>query len=341
MKKFLSLLLILSMVCFTLAGCAKAAPAAEEETPAAAEEATAAETAPEDQFVTILTGGSSGPYFALGGAVSNLLNEKLSYVNASVESTGASAVNSTKIGTGEAEIAFAMNNVVSFAYNGAESFAEKGQFDNIRGIAALYPNHCQVITLEGNGISEIGDLVGKKVGVGAPGSGTEVDARNILGVHGITYDDIDEDFLSYAEAIEQLKNGTVDASFLTSGLPNATIMDLSTTHDVVVVPIRADKVAELALEIPYYKTEVVPAGTYDNETDVETAAVVSMLITREDLDEQVVYDITKVIFENLQTLRDTHSVAKKIDVTKYYEGMPVPLHAGAERYFEEIGVLVK
>ena len=336
MKKTLALLLILSMVGFTLAGCAKEAPAAEEEAPAVAEEAT-----PEDQFVTILTGGSSGPYFALGGAVSNLLNEKLSYVNASVESTGASAVNATKIGTGEAEIAFAMNNVVSFAYNGTESFAEKGAFDNIRGIAALYPNHCQVITLEGNGIAEIEDLVGKKVGVGAPGSGTEVDARNILGIYGITYDDIDEDFLSYAEAVEQLKNGTVDAAFLTSGLPNATIMDLSTTHDVVVVPVRAEKVAELALEIPYYKTEVVPAGTYDNETDVETAAVVSMLITREDLDEQVVYDITKVIFENLQTLRDTHSVADKIDVAKYYEGMPVPLHAGAERYFEEIGVLVK
>jgi TRAP transporter TAXI family solute receptor len=120
MKKFLALLLIVSMVGFTLAGCAKEAPA-EEEAPAVAEEATAAETTPEDQFVTILTGGSSGPYFALGGAVSNLLNEKLSYVNASVESTGASAVNSTKIGMGEAEIAFAMNNVVSFAYNGAES----------------------------------------------------------------------------------------------------------------------------------------------------------------------------------------------------------------------------
>ena len=322
------------ILAFTFAGCAK-------EAPAAAEEGTEAEARPEDQFVTILTGGSSGPYFALGGAISNLLNENLPYVNASVESTGASAVNATKIAMGEAEVAFAMNNVVSFAYNGTESFAEKGHFDNIRGIAALYPNHCQVITLQGSGIEEIEDLAGKKVGVGAPGSGTEVDARNILGIYGITYDDIDEDFLSYAEAVEQLKNGTVDAAFLTSGLPNATIMDLATTHDLVVLPVRAEKVAELALKIPYYKAEIVPAGTYDNETDVETAAVVSMLITREDLDEQVVYDITKVIFENLQSLRDTHSVANKIDAAKYYEGMPVPLHAGAERYFEEIGVLVK
>jgi hypothetical protein len=336
MKRFLTLMLVMALIATSLIGCSQAVA---EEPAAEAPASEESETVMENQFITILTGGSSGPYFALGGALANVLNEKLSYANASVESTGASAVNSTKIAMGEAEVAFAMNNVVSFAYEGIESFAEKGKFDNLRGIAALYPNHCQVITLADTGIQEIGDLVGKKVGVGAPGSGTEVDARNILNIYGITYDDIDEDFLSYAEAIEQLKNGTVDAAFLTSGLPNATIMDLATTHDVVVVPIRADKVEELTAKVPYYKSEIVPAGTYGNEEDVETAAVVSMMITREDLDEQVVYDITKALFENLQVLKDTHSVANKIDVSKYYEGMPIPLHPGAAKYFEEIGVL--
>lgn len=339
MKKLFLMILVLALVVSTLAGCTQEVAAEPEapatETPASEEPVVEME----DQFITILTGGSSGPYFALGGALSNVLNEKLSYANASVESTGASAVNATKIAMGEGEIAFAMNNVISFAYNGTESFADKGAFDNLRGIAALYPNHCQVITLADSGIKEIEDMVGKRIGVGAPGSGTEVDARNILNIHGITYDDIDEDFLSYAEAVEQLKNGTVDAAFLTSGLPNATVMDLSTTHDVVVVPVRAEKVAELATQIPYYKAEIIPAGTYDNEVDVETAAVVSMLVTREDLDEQVVYDITKTLFENLQVLRDTHAVANKIDVSKYYEGMPIPVHAGAIKYFDEIGVL--
>jgi len=342
MKKFLVLLLVLTVIGMSFVGCSQKTEATkvEEKDEKVADAAPVSEEkGPEDQFVTILTGGSSGAYFALGGAVSNLLNENLSYVNSSVESTGASAVNATKIAMGDAEIAFAMNNVVSFAYNGVESFSEKGEFNNLRGIAGLYPNHCQVVTLKKTGITQIEDLVGKSVGVGAPGSGTEVDARNILGIYGITYDDIDEDFLSYAESIEQLKNGTVDAAFLTSGLPNATIMDLATTHDVVIVPVRNEKVKELAEKMPYYKAEVVPAGTYDNETDVETAAVVSMLITREDLDEQVVYDITKVLFGNLQSLVDTHSVAKKIDVANYYEGMPIPLHPGAERYFKEIGVL--
>lgn len=292
-----------------------------------------------NQFVTVLTGGSSGAYFALGGALSNLLNSKLDYVNSSVESTGASAVNSTKIGNGQGEVAFAMNNVVSFAYNGVESFEEKGEFKNIRGITALYPNFCQVITLKDTGIKEIEDMVGKRIGVGAPGSGVEVDARNILKVHGITYDDIEEDYLSYAESVEQMKNGTIDAAFLTSGLPNSSIMDLATTHDVVIVTIRPEMVEKLQESIPYYSSEIIPAGTYDNEEDVFTAAVKTILITREDLDEDTVYDITKTLFENLDAMRDTHNAANNIDIEKFNEGMPVPIHPGAERYFREAGVL--
>jgi hypothetical protein len=292
-----------------------------------------------NQFVTVLTGGSSGAYFALGGTLSNLLNEKLDYVNSSVESTGASAVNSTKIGNGEAEIAFAMNNVVSFAYEGVESFEEKGEFKNIRGITALYPNFCQVITLADTGITQIEDLEGKRVGVGAPGSGVEVDARNILKAHDITYDDIEEDYLSYAESVEQMKNGTIDAAFLTSGIPNSSIMDLATTQDVVIVTIRPEMVEKLQETIPYYSSEIIPAGTYDNEEDVYTAAVKTILVTREDLDEDTVYDITKTLFENLDAMRDTHNAANQINIEKYDEGMPVPMHPGALKYFEEVGVV--
>jgi len=203
----------------------------------------------------------------------------------------------------------------------------------------LYPNFVQIITLADTGIAQIEDLKGKRVGVGAPGSGTEVDARNILAAHGITYDDIDEDYLSYAESVEQLKNGTVDAVFQTSGLPNATIMDISTTHDVVIIPVRPEMAEKLSKEISYYSSEIIPAGTYDNKEDVYTAAVQTILITREDLSEDVVYDITKTLFENLDTMVATHNAAKDIDISKYAVGMPIPLHPGAEKYFREIGVL--
>jgi TRAP transporter TAXI family solute receptor len=290
---------------------------------------------PENVFVTIATGGSSGAYFALGGAISNQLNQKVEGINSSVQSTGASAVNATLLGTEKVELAFAMNDVVSYAYTGTEVFKEKGKVENLRGIAALYPNFVQLVTVEKTGIKEVSDLKGKRVGVGAPGSGTEVNARQILKAHGITYDDIKADYLSYAEAIEQMKNGAVDAAFLTSGLPNSTIMDLATTQDVKIVPIRKEAVENLGKEYPFYASEVIPAGTYDNEEDVETAAVQTLLVTRADLSDDLVYNITKTIFENLDALRETHSAANSIKLESVRKGMPIPLHPGAEKYFNE------
>lgn len=330
MKKRMSLLLALMLIFGTLlAGCSDSQESGKDS-------AGGNSSSSEKTFLTIATGGSSGPYFALGGALSNLFNEKIDGVNVSVQSTGASAVNATLLGTKKAEIAFAMNDVISYAYTGEEVFKDKGKVENLRGIASLYPNFVQVVTVEGTGINEISDLKGKRVGVGAPGSGTEVNARQILSAHGITYEDIDEDFLSYAESIEQLKNGAVDVAFLTSGLPNATIMDLSTTHDVKIVPIRKEPIEKLAEEYPFYSSEMIPAGTYDNEEDVETAAVMTLLVTREDLPEELVYNITKTIFENLNVLVETHSTAKKITLDTVEKGMSVPLHPGAEKYYKEI-----
>lgn len=330
MKRKVSLLLVLLLVfSMVVAGCSQ--------NDGQAVSGNDSGTKAEKTFVTIATGGSSGPYFAIGGAISNLLNEKVDVVNASVQSTGASAVNATLLGTKKAEIAFAMNDVINYAYTGTEVFKEKGKVESLRGIASLYPNFVQLITLKDKGINEVSELKGKKVGVGAPGSGTEVNARQILSAHEITYDDIDEDFLSYAESVEQLKNGAIDAAFLTSGLPNATIMDLATTHDVKIIPIRKEAIEKLAEEFPFYSSEMIPTGTYDNDEDVETAAVKTLLVTREDLSEELVYNITKTIFENLDTLAQTHSAAKKISIDTVRDGMPIPLHPGAEKYFKEQG----
>jgi len=328
MKK-VSYVLIIVLILSLVIGCSNTAT----EAPVVDEDAVA------DQFVTILTGGSSGPYFALGGALSNLINQNLDYANSSVESTGASAVNATKIGNNDAELAFAMNNVVSFAYEGIESFKDKSEFTNLRGITALYPNYVQVITTKDTGLTEIEDLKGKRVGVGAPGSGTEVDARNILATHDITYEDLEEDYLPYSESVEQLKNGTIDAAFLTSGLPNSTIMDLATTHDVQIITIRPEMVEKLKERVSFYSSEIIPAGTYDNEEDIYTAAVKTILITNESLDEQVAYDITKLLYENLETMRGTHSAANHIDIEKFDEGMPIPIHPGAKRYYKEQNIL--
>jgi TRAP transporter TAXI family solute receptor len=325
MKKLAVLLLTLALSATALAGCSPAGASGD------------AENGGGQTYVTIATGGSSGAYYALGGTVANLLNENIDNMNASVQSTGASAVNSTLISQGKAELAFAMNDVVNYAYTGTETFADKEAMDSIRGVAALYPNFVQLITLEDTGVNEVADLNGKRVGVGAPGSGTEVNARQILAAHGMSYDDVDEDFLSYAEAVEQLKNGAVDAAFLTSGIPNSAIMDLATTKDVKIVPIRKDAVEGLGADYPFYTSEVIPAGTYDNTEDVETAAVTTLLVTSADLSEEMVYEMTKTIFENLEALGQTHSSGKKISLEKVRIGMPIPLHPGAEKYFTEQG----
>ncbi|MFZ5966702.1 MAG: TAXI family TRAP transporter solute-binding subunit [Bacillota bacterium] len=327
-KKLSFVMVIVLVLSFAAVGCSSNTETSGGEKASAPAEKT---------FITVATGGSSGAYFALGGTVSNLLNEKVPGVNASVQSTGASAVNATLLGEKKAEIVFAMNDVISYAYTGTEVFQDKGKIENIRGIASLYPNFVQVVTLEGNGINEISDLKGKKVGVGAPGSGTEVNARQILEAYGLTYDDVNEDFLSYAEAIEQMKNGAVDAAFLTSGLPNAAVMDLVTTKDVKIIPIRKEAVEKLAEKYPFYSSEVIPGGTYDDKEDVETAAVTTILATRAELDEELVYNMTKTIFENLKALVDTHASAKEITLDKVRVGMPVPLHPGAEKYFKEQG----
>ncbi len=328
MKKFAALLLSLVLASATLAGCTPAGGGGSSEDSSASGG---------QNYVTVATGGSSGAYYALGGTVANLLNENIENMNASVQSTGASAVNSTLLNQGKAELAFAMNDVVNYAYTGTETFSDKEAMDNLRGVAALYPNFVQLITLDDTGIQEVADLNGKRVGVGAPGSGTEVNARQILMAHGMTYDDVDEDFLSYAEAVEQLKNGAVDAAFLTSGIPNSAIMDLATTKDVKIVPIRQAAVDGLAADFPFYTSEMIPAGTYDNTEDVETAAVTTLLVTSADVSEDLVYEMTKTIFENLDALGQTHSSGKKISLEKVRVGMPIPMHAGAEKYFEEQG----
>ncbi|MBZ4652847.1 MAG: transporter solute receptor, family [Peptococcaceae bacterium] len=327
MKKIIALILVLSLILTLAVGCGNSSNAGKP-----------AEPKKEPVYITIVTGGSSGPYFALGGAVAKLFNEKIPGANASVQSTGASAVNATLLGEKKAELAFAMNDVVSYAYTGTEVFKDKGAVKNLRGLASLYPNYVQVVTLAKTGIKSINDLKGKRVGVGAPGSGTEVNARQILEAYGITYKDIKPDYLSYAEAIEQMKNGAVDAAFLTSGLPNSNILDLCTTQDVRIVPIEPQMVEKLAEKYPFYTSVPIPGGTYDDKEDVPTAAVTTILVVREDMKEDLVYNMTKTIFENLDVIVSTHSAAKDIKLEKIKKGMPIPFHPGAEKYFKEKGI---
>lgn len=292
----------------------------------------------EDLFVTVATGGTSGVYYPIGGAIANILEGDLG-IDTSVQSTGASVENINLLDTNRAELAITMADAVAQAYEGTGPFEDEAPKENLTGLAALYPNFVQVVTTEDTGIESIEDLEGRSVGVGAPGSGVELNARMILEAHGMSYDDIDEDFLSYSEAIDQIKNGMVEAAFVTSGVPNATVIDLSTTHDAKVLPIEGEAMDSLMEEYPFFSTGTIEGGTYDQEEDVNTATITNLLLVNSELSEDAVYEITKSLFENLDTIHSSHNAAQDITLETIQEGMPVPLHPGAERYFEEEGVL--
>ncbi|WNF38663.1 TAXI family TRAP transporter solute-binding subunit [Bacillaceae bacterium IKA-2] len=296
------------------------------------------EVADEDLFITIATGGTSGVYYPIGGALSNLIEKNLNF-DTSVQATGASVENVNLLDTDRAELAITMADAVLQAYEGSGAFEGEAPKEDLRGLTALYPNFVQIVTTEDSGINSVEDLRGKRVGVGAPNSGVELNARLILEAHGMSYDDINEDYLSYSEAVDQIKNNMIDVAFVTSGYPNATVIDLSTTHSAKIVPIEGDAIDYLVEKYAFFSANVIPAGTYDNDEDVPTASITNLLLVSNSLSEDVVYEITKTIFENLEVIHASHNAAKDITLDAVGDGMPIPFHSGAEKYFKEVGAL--
>ena len=293
------------------------------------------DSASEKKFLNIATGGTAGTYYPIGGAMAEILNNNIEGMNASAQSTGATVANINMLQEGSVDLAIVQNDIAYYAANGIEMFEGK-KIDNLRGIASLYPETCQIITLDATGIKSIADLKGKRVAVGAMGSGAEANARQILEAYGITYDDIDEQFLSFSEAANALKDGNVDAAFLTAGYPTAAVQDIASQNPIRVLPVEADKADALIAKYPFYTKVVIPAGTYAGfEEDVPAISVMAMLVCTDKIDEQMGYDITKALFTNLDRIKAAHAVGKFITKESVMEGMPITMNAGAEKYFKE------
>lgn len=292
----------------------------------------------DDLFVTIATGGTAGVYYPVGGALGTLLEEKLG-IDASVQATGASVENVNLILSGRAELALITGDTGVQAYKGTGPFEGEAPKEDLRGLAAFYPNYVQIITTKDSGINSFADLKGKKVGVGAPNSGTELNARLLFEGHGMSYDDITPDYLSFAESIDQMKNGMVDAAVLSSGIPNAAILDLATTHGVKIIPVADDALEYLLDKYPFLTKSAIPAGVYDNAEDVTAFTITNALIVSKELSEDVVYEMTKAIFENIDVIHASHNAAKDVTLEGALDGLGVPLHPGAEKYYKEAGIL--
>jgi len=327
-SRIITVIAIVAIAAVAFSSCAKKEEAAK---PAAIDKNSV--------FITVASGPTSGLYYPIGGGFGSVVANDIGF-RSSVQSTGASVENINLIMNKKAEIAIVMSDAVLQAYDAFGAFEGQEPKKDLRGLMSLYPNYVQLVTLESTGIKSFADLKGKRVGVGAPNSGVEVNARLMFEAHGMSYADIRPDYLNYGEAIDQMRNGLVDAAFVTSGIPNATVMDLGTTNKIRIIPIEGEGMKTLQTKYPFFTSSVIPAGTYGNAADINTATIMNILIVQKDLSDEVVYMMTKGFFENIGKIQDTHSAAKKhINMETALEGMVVPLHPGAERYYKEVGKL--
>lgn len=331
LKKSISIILVLVLIMSVMVGCGG------EKKPS--DGGNNGNKGGKTEYVNIATGGTGGVYYPLGGALAKVFNDKIEGISANSQSTGASTENVGLILDDEAEIAFIQNDITYYAAEGTEMFKDKGSTDDLRGMAIWYPEVVQIVASKSSGITSLEDLKGKRVAVGSPGSGTEANARQILEAHGLTYDDIKADTLSFADAASNLQDGNVDAAFVTAGLPTAAIVELTTSTDVVVIPITSAKISELNGKYPFYTEVTIAAGTYkDQDQDVTTTAVMAMLVVNKNMDEDLVYELTKAMFENKDIIDETHDRGKDLQLETALEGMPIELHPGSAKYYDEKGI---
>jgi TRAP transporter TAXI family solute receptor len=296
-----------------------------------------------DYFITVLTGPSSGIYFPIGGAFSTFIGS-LGY-KTSATATGATAENINALLTDQGEMAIAMADSVIQAVEAFGAYEGQPPAKELRAMMGLWPNFCQIVTTEDSGIKTFSDLKGKRVGVGAPNSGVELNARMMFEAHGMSYKDCRVDYLNYGEAIDQMKNGLCDAAFVTSGLGNATIMELGTTKKISFVPVEGDALKALIKKYPFYIEATIPAATYGTAKDTTTAAVMNIMLIDEKLPADVVYDLLDNIYsqKGLNAIQASHATAKaniKLDTAlRGIAGTSVPFHEGAEKFYKDKGLL--
>jgi len=290
--------------------------------------------------LSIATGGTGGVYYPLGGGLANVLSKSLPAVEATAEVTSASVDNVKLVGAGKADVAFCLSDTASDGFNGTGKFKDKVP---IRSIAVLYANKSQWVTVEGNGIEKMRDLKGRRISTGAPGSGTETIALRILEASGIDPEkDVRREKLSVAESVNALKDKKIEAFFWSGGVPTAAVTDLAATPGTKIKLLdHADAIANLVKKYgPLYVKGVIPAKSYPGQDkDAHVADVWNVLIVHEKMDEKIVYDIVRTVFEKKDDLAAVHSEAANLKISNQYDGgSPIPFHPGAIRYFAEKGI---
>lgn len=301
--------------------------------------AASAAVAADAKRLTFATGGTSGVYFPLGGAIAQVVTSKSNgALSITAQATGASGENMRLVQAGDVSIAIVQNDVADAAFKGVAPFREA--LTNVRAIARLYPEYLHVVASKDSGVKTMEDFKGKKVSVGARGSGNEVNCRQIFGAFGLDYKNVEPIFLPYGETADQFKDRQLDGFVFTIGTPNPAIQDITTAQEVVFVPLQGEKVSAVVKKFPFLVADAIPAGTYKGQAGpVPTLSVQAILVAGKDMPDDVVYTLTKTLFENLPDVAKAHNKAAEISLEHAADGVTIPFHPGAEKYFREKGVL--
>ncbi len=293
------------------------------------------------QELSIATGGTGGVYYPYGGGLAEVIGKYVDGYSASVEVTGASVENMALIQRGDSDIALALADTVYQAFTGTGSFEGK-QIAEARALASIYPNAVQLVTLADSGITSLEDLRGKRVSVGAPGSGTELSAQIILAANGITYEDFDPQRLNFNETADAIRDGDIVAGFWSVGPPTSSIMNLAATRSIAVVGLSDDEVAKARAAEPTFAPYTLKAGLYDGMAEaVTTISTPNVLVVHADMDEELAYNITKAMYEHVAELIAIHPAANDTTIEFSVASTPIPFHPGALRYLEEVGAAIQ
>ncbi|MFC1926184.1 TAXI family TRAP transporter solute-binding subunit [Chloroflexota bacterium] len=290
--------------------------------------------------LTIATGGTAGTYYPVGRAMAAVITDYAEGIEATAINSGGSIDNADMMRDKEVELALMQNDVAYYAQQGLRMF--EGQLiADIRGVAALYPEIVQIVTLEEHGITSLSELEGKTVGIGAPGSGTAVNILQILKAVGLDETNVDIRYLDFGECAAALKEKTIHAGCVEAGVPTSAVTDIASAGDIRILEIPGDSYNKLKEDYPFYVPITIPAGTYAGiSEDVDSIAVLAMLVASADVPEDVVYKATRSIFEHTDILVAAHERAGDITLETALDGVSVPLHPGAKKYFEEQGIMV-
>lgn len=330
-KKAVAVITVLMMLAFCLTGCGGNK----------ADSSNNAQQGAAETRLIFASGGTSGTYYPVAGAIAQVWANNIEGLTVDVQATGASAENLNLLNQGDAEIAIVQNDVMYYANTATEGFSEAAPNEGFLTLGTVYPEVCQLVVDANAGIETVADLKGKAVSIGAPGSGVESNAKQILAAAGLTTEDIKVQNLDFAESANAIKDKAIVAAFITAGAPTTAVTELATSNDIKVLSLDEATIQSLCENYSYYTPYTISADVYGAAEDTNTVAVKATIVVKADLDEELVYNLTKGLFENLDAVAEAHAKGAEMSLKGAVEGVSVPLHPGAAKYYQEQGLSVE